>query len=66
MSEAERDGSIPGYITYAVPNFSIKPRLKDNLEIRLAVEEAITKSHREWRSIPETAFIVLRTIEKFL
>ena len=29
------------------------------------VEETIAKSHREWRSIPETAVLVLRAIEDY-
>lgn len=66
MDETERDGSGAVYMTYTTRDLSTKPTLKENPQIRLAVEEAITKSHREWRSIPETAFIVLRTIEKFL
>ena len=33
--------------------------------LREVIEEVITKSHRQWRSIPETAFLVLRAIEDY-
>ena len=33
--------------------------------LRELVEETIAKSHREWRSIPETALLVLRAIEDY-
>ena len=33
--------------------------------LRELVEETIAKSHREWRSIPETAVLVLKAIEDY-
>lgn len=33
--------------------------------LREILEEVITKSHRQWRSIPETTFLVLRAIEDY-
>ena len=33
--------------------------------LRELIEETIAKSHREWRSIPETAVLVLRAIEDY-
>ena len=33
--------------------------------LREIVEETIQKSHNQWRSIPETAFLVLKAIEDY-
>lgn len=33
--------------------------------LRELVEETIAKSHREWRSIPETTVLVLKAIEDY-
>ena len=33
--------------------------------LREIVEEVITKGHRQWRTIPETAFLVLKAIEDY-
>ena len=33
--------------------------------LREILEEVITKSHRQWRSIPETTFLVLKAIEDY-
>jgi hypothetical protein len=33
--------------------------------LREILEEVIAKSHRQWRSIPETTFLVLRAIEDY-
>jgi len=33
--------------------------------LREILEEVIAKSHRQWRSIPETTYLVLRAIEDY-
>lgn len=45
---------------------AIGKRVNANDQIlREILEEVITKSHRQWRSIPETTFLVLRAIEDY-
>ena len=45
---------------------TIGKRVNSNDQIlREILEEVITKSHRQWRSIPETTFLVLRAIEDY-
>lgn len=39
--------------------------MKDDAILREIVEETILKSHRQWRSIPETAYLVLVVIEDY-
>ena len=47
--------------------FIIPPQgLADDVILREIVEETIAKSHRQWRSIPETAYLVLVAIEDYL
>lgn len=47
--------------------FIIPPQgLADDAILREIIEETIAKSHRQWRSIPETAYLVLVAIEDYL
>lgn len=47
--------------------FIIPPQgLADDVILREIIEETIAKSHRQWRSIPETAYLVLVGIEDYL
>ena len=39
--------------------------MKDDAILREIIEETIAKSHRQWRSIPETAYLVLVAIEDY-
>lgn len=48
------------------PVLSILKTLKDNPYLREQIEGVITKSHRQWRSIPETTYLVLKAIEDYL
>ena len=49
-------------ITVTSPAEKIDPN--DQI-LREILEEVITKSHRLWRSIPETTFLVLKAIEDY-
>lgn len=49
-------------ITVTSPAKKIDPN--DQI-LREILEEVITKSHRQWRSIPETTFLVLKAIEDY-
>jgi hypothetical protein len=58
---AQPDGSRR-LITMTSPVKKLNP---NDEVLREIVEEVITKSHRQWRSIPETALLVLRAIEDY-
>ena len=49
-------------ITFTQPAKKFDP---NDAILREVVEEVITKAHRQWRSIPETALLVLRAIEDY-
>ena len=55
-------GRAPRLITVTSPAKKVNPN--DEI-LREIIEEVITKSHRQWRSIPETTFLVLRAIEDY-
>ena len=49
-------------ITVTSPTKKLDP---NDAILREILEEVITKSHRLWRSIPETTYLVLRAIEDY-
>ena len=55
-------GREPRLITVTKSAKKVSP---DDEILREIIEEVITKSHRQWRSIPETTFLVLRAIEDY-
>ena len=58
---AQPDGSRK---LITLTTFSKRVNANDQI-LREILEEVITKSHRQWRSIPETTFLVLKAIEDY-
>lgn len=57
------DGDM--YLISPYKNISISTNPSSDPILREIVEETIAKSHRQWRSIPETAVLVLKAIEDY-